>query len=379
MRGKVYLALAVLAGAGGFALRRWADAAAFDAGTGLALTGAAAYWALVAFLLAVLVLGLILGLCTPRGGVDFSDAFEGGSMAGGMLALLSGTAVAVSGLLALWQYVRGQGGKSLLVLGPVMLIAGLGMIRLAALDQESRGRGYFCLASLLPGFACCAWLVLFYRTHANIPAVMSYAVALLAILASALAFYAQAAFYFDRPRPRLGVFSGFAAAVLTVAAIPGCDLLYEKVLLGGLCLWMLRRTYQIASAAVPAQEVKPEPAPEADEPPARPARRPSPSAWEEEPEANGRFAIPVERDGHRESSLSAPALSDDAPPRETRTEPTAGDSTPQQKAPADPAHPEAPQMPPMPKKLDLSFLDDLFADTPGWADKLDDEDNETKQ
>lgn len=189
--------LAVAGGLGGFFLRRWELAAAFEH-TGLAIPGSVPSICLM-ILSAVLTL-LLAFLCARRQyrPTHYTAAFA----APGNWACLVGSALASACLLlsgaAILRKAPASESRLLLLLLGVLCVASFFCVLCTALRNFRGTRSQYSLPLLVPAYTCCLWLVTSYQQRALNPTVLSYVYELLAIVCLVLAFYFTAGFSFGR-------------------------------------------------------------------------------------------------------------------------------------------------------------------------------------
>ena len=203
MRKEIILpAVAVVCGGAGYALRRWELATAFEAGTGLPISGAPATLALAGFSAAAAV-ALAL-LC--RGNYSVMSGYGPAFRAKG------NTLYAVMGVIAAFLLLAGGGlmlagpalGEELvftrLIAGAMALAAGL----CVAVTVRDNYRGAevqrYSFRLLIPAYAFCVWLIAAYQVRAGDPVRLDYVYELFGIIASLLGLYCTASFSFERGR-----------------------------------------------------------------------------------------------------------------------------------------------------------------------------------
>ncbi len=245
---KLFLPLAIVLGAPGYALRLWALNTAYDA-RNLPISDAPALLALKALTVAVPFVALLLAATPGSVQAEPGKALYARLPAlSALIGMLAGELVCISGLWALLSEdvsaLTGGGGRlelAVCAVDALTVAAGLSMVWLCLAGRLGRTLRH-SLATLLPGFAGCFRLVLYYHTNSQDPVVSRFCWTLLALLAAILAFYHQAAYSFGRPRPVVALTATVTAAAYALSAQAGAEGLAEQLLLGGIALWMVLHT-----------------------------------------------------------------------------------------------------------------------------------------
>lgn len=251
MSSKPILIITTLLSALGFALQGWCQTTAFTP-EDLPVSGALALPALKLFAAAVPVLAVLLSLplhgMRPKGE---QSLYHGMGALGRAVGVASGGLMILGGLLQLLEDGAGLArGVSFLpmslCLADALLAAGGGaMIWMALSSSQTAFHVHHSLCALLPGFAGCFWLVLYYHSNSRDPVVLRYCWVLLCLMAAILAFYYQAGFSFDRPRPLRALACSMTAAVYAFTALPDSGSLPQTLLLLAIGLWMLLHCVRI--------------------------------------------------------------------------------------------------------------------------------------
>lgn len=190
--------LAVFGGLGGFFLRRWELAAAFEE-NGLAIPWTAPTLALIA--LSVILAAAFALLC--RGSrhelKTYGDAFSApGNLAYMVIAAVAAAALLLAGFYGLrTELTGGQPGLLRLLLYAMCVAAFVSILIIIPNNFRAKGRQY-SLTLLLPAYACCLWLVTAYQQRAADPVVLDYVYELFAIICTLLALYFTAGFSFGK-------------------------------------------------------------------------------------------------------------------------------------------------------------------------------------
>lgn len=258
MRKEIILpAVAVAGGVGGFFLRRWELASAFEPDTGLPLPNMPATWAII--LLSVVVAAALILLARGRhrpfaGGHDAAFAAKGNTVyimavvCSAFLLLASavfnfmGLGRAYQEAVALFEQTR-QGNPFFTVLPRILLGALSAASFLCVLSSgrnnyRDEGRGRFSFTLLMPAYMACLWLIAAYQARAGDPVRRDYIYELFAIIAGVLALYFIAGFAFERAKVfRTALFSllGVYFSLLTLADAHD---LYAALLYGFLILYL---------------------------------------------------------------------------------------------------------------------------------------------
>lgn len=82
-------------------------------------------------------------------------------------------------------------------------------------SSVSGGRGMF----LVPVIFCCVWLVCCYKNNAENPVIWAFLVEILAIIATVMAWYELAAYYYGRAKPFAALFFVQGAAFMNMATL----------------------------------------------------------------------------------------------------------------------------------------------------------------
>ena len=255
-------ALAVVGGVGGFFLRRWELATAFEAETGLAIPGAPATLALIVLSVAVAAAFALLcrGKHSQLGGYD--DAFAArGSWPYLILTALGAIALLLSGGITLATFFR-QELSSLprFFLALLCLAACVCVLLVAANNFLGRKKGKYSFALLVPAYMCCLWLVTAYLQYAGDPVVLDYVYELFAIIAALLGLYFAAGFAFERAKVWRCAFFCLLSVYFSLVTQADDHELFDTLLLYFVIF------YQLATSAVllyHAFAAKPGPGPDA--------------------------------------------------------------------------------------------------------------------
>ena len=245
MRSTPIVIITIFLSALGAALQYFCQATAFDLTADLPLTGAPGLTAICVFAMAVPLFALLVSLplrgIRPQGEYSLYQAM---GIPGRTVGILSGAAVIAGGLIQLAVELSPllhslQPELPACLVALMLAVGGGAMIALTLSGREEHLQVRHSLSPLLPGFAGCFWLILYYHSHSRDAVVLRYCWVLLCLMAAILAFYYQAGFAFDRERPLRAQTCSLAAAVYAFTALPAADSLSEGLLLLGIGGWMI--------------------------------------------------------------------------------------------------------------------------------------------
>lgn len=245
----------------GAAIRRWQLGSAFD-GEGLAVPGAPASWAMIAFYILAGAVLLCLARSTPAAkkpekrltAWDTAFAAENDSVyltlmvAAALLALAAAPLLfrEAAQLMAVYKYT-GEGDNGLLqvILAVCAVPACIGLLYAAQSGYRMRGRGRENAALLLPVLMCCLWMLESYRANAAHPERWGYVPLLLAAALGLLFYLDCAGLAFDKGHPRRMLWLAGMTAVTGGAALAGLPgyaaaaLLASQTLAALAALWLV--------------------------------------------------------------------------------------------------------------------------------------------
>lgn len=246
MRRKLTLPVLVLLSAAGVALQYWNQAAGYDA-LNLPIPGAPSLLAASLFALVCLVVALVLASDVLGRKAQPGDLYARLGRPGMALGMAAGVITAIGGLGKVVQALpaaRQLGGILILLVYVLLVGAGVAMVWLALTPNRPEQSGP-ALAPLVPGFAGCFWLAVFYHTNSQDPVVSHYGWVLLGLMAFILASYYQAGWSFDRRRPFRAMALSALAVLLLFFALPTAAHWADLAVLGGFGLWMVTAVTQI--------------------------------------------------------------------------------------------------------------------------------------
>jgi len=274
MRKNLPLLLALLGGAGGFALRKWQLATGFEPETGLPIPGAPA--AMILALLAALVAVAALVLILPNkdrlpGALAFSHA-QGNSLYL-TAVVLSAFLLLLSAGCEIFSFTSGYGavlsGETQLAklasmfLPPLRILFCVIGLPCAILWGRTLFRGEEVKEKLsLLGlcFLYCLWLISDYQVRAADPVIMDYVYEVLAIVCSLLGLYFLAGYSFQTGKPRRTVLFCLMGAFFSLVTLADKHTWAELARCGFSVLFLAAH----AALILNQPPAPPEPEPEAD-------------------------------------------------------------------------------------------------------------------
>lgn len=232
MRKDIYLPVLALAGGiGGFFLRRWQLASAYDPEAGLFTYSAPATLALLG-LMVLLVLVFALSVQHKGGAEDFLPTFrcpEAGQMAAyaaaWLLMALAGSFGMMAGFkgLRLWRTAPELYQLSLpasqLLAGGLCILGGFGVLCMGRMAYREELAAWACRLAPFPAFAGLMWLFATHLKNGTEPVLMKYGFELFAALLLTLTHYDAAGFLFGRPHPRRTPFLALTGVSLGITAL----------------------------------------------------------------------------------------------------------------------------------------------------------------
>ncbi len=245
MKKILYPFLALLLGAAGYLLRTRQLATAIAPETGLPVFNHPLTYAAIGLTVGSALLLLILSLFVDNEAQNWYAAFHAATPLPRLFSFLAALGFAVSTAFVFQSLLTSGFPKNLLA-QPFLSFFGLlmifGCLATFILTLHNGDNGICSLATLLPGFTCCVWLVLTYHSNASNPAVLSFVWQLLAVISACMAWYHMASFAFQNPHPRRTTFFCLMTMVLCITALADRAELYQQVLLASTALWFLGRS-----------------------------------------------------------------------------------------------------------------------------------------
>ncbi len=237
MRKNAWLFLGglILLSAAGALLRAIELRTALDSATMLMDFGLPSLLLLVLSALVLVILALLARKAAPQ---DFPRRY--GSCFGGLLTLAAAVpalALAAAGAL-LCLRARSSGSELrifLSVLGGLAALSGAAWLALG-LDGWRKKKEDSFLSAVLPVFFCGFFLVVFYKTYAQKPALLYTLYPFLGLCAALGALHLIAGFTLERVRPRLTLFLCGAGCYLCVVALAGVPDAAYRLFLGAIAL-----------------------------------------------------------------------------------------------------------------------------------------------
>jgi len=245
--------ISILAGIGGFFLRRAEHINVFDGITGLPARGETSSYVLVAF--SFLFIGFVF-VFSMRASIR-NKALKGFENAFGTDPLGYPIVFIVIGMLWIagtYMHFTSLVGDREITIIDIYFIAFSALSAISVtffaieMYQDSRRNAPYAL-SVVPTLFLCFWLILIFRENSTNPVLISYSYQSLAIVAAALGFYFTAGFLYGKPAPgraiiayNLAIFFGIITLaddhslgiVLLLYAIIASNVVYSVMLIKNL-------------------------------------------------------------------------------------------------------------------------------------------------
>lgn len=252
MKSKLTALGLLCAGAVGAALRIWSLKTAYEAGTNLAIAGAPALIILAVYAIAIPLLALGAAFWLRKNASGAPSLYSGVSVPMSLLGIVAAVAITAGSFLRLMANVTllaGGNRANLLVslVDLLMLAGGASMLWIAISGMHAETRFHNSILPLVPGFAACMALVMFYQNNSRDPEVTHYCWILLSIMACVLALYHQASYAFDNPHPVRTQWATLTAGAYALLALPDASGPSEVLSLVGIAMWMVQRCFLISS------------------------------------------------------------------------------------------------------------------------------------
>ena len=239
------------AGLIGTGLRLWTLKTAYEPSTKLTISGSVSLIVLIAYAIAIPFLALAFAILLEKKATGIGDLYSGLTRPIGRL----GTAAAI--VLSVGSFLRLIGNIGLVigrgttwpvaVVDGLMLVGSLCMVWMSLTGQEPVDHCHNRPYPLIPGFAGCLALVVFYQNNSRDPVVTHYCWMLLCLMACILALYHQASYAFDNPHPVRTLWATLTAGIYALLALPDAEGASDILLLIGIALWMLQRSMLITA------------------------------------------------------------------------------------------------------------------------------------
>lgn len=233
---------------------RWLqNMTAFEEETGLYISGSPWSMALVGMTLLVAAALLIILLTTRKHDGrtelphDYADAMRGTTalykpayillaamlFSGSVLNFLS----AGKDMYPVFQYILSLCG----------LLGFAGFLILGSAPEKNTEPNLICLGASLLILLYCFWLVVSYREHGSSPVVWGYAMEILALACSLMAFYYLAGVAFGRRKPVTSVFFAQMASYLCIVTLPDERVLGQRIMLAATAGMLLFLSWMVLS------------------------------------------------------------------------------------------------------------------------------------
>lgn len=225
---------------------RWLqNITAFEAETGLAISGAR--WSIVLAVYLVLIAASLIFVVSRLRDYEFPTeyvkAFETPSPILDILEMVFAAAMALGGVLTMFPALTPPYSIFDLITGLFAIVAAICLVtflRSTKRDHaETRGAG----AALVVNLFMCFWLIASYKSFASEPVVWNYAPRLLAICTCVLAFYYVGGYPYRKPKPLLTIYFSNLTSILFIITL-GDNYSFGKQLLalssiGTLCIYSI--------------------------------------------------------------------------------------------------------------------------------------------
>ena len=254
MKTKFIVLFTTLLSLVGIALQLWAQTTAFAPVTNLPVDGAPALIALTVFTALTLVLTLAVALPWRDHRPADLPLYPADSR---LLPLLGGGSAAVftlGGVLSLVETLPGQnrgqlaGAVSAVAVCLILILGGAAMFRLSLVKKCSKPVEY-TLWPLLPGFAGCFRLVIFYHSHSRDALVLTFCWTLISLLCAIVALYFQAGYCFGHKKPLFALWFTAAGAATAFTALPSAESPAHALLTLGMAGWMVLHCVLLPNAS----------------------------------------------------------------------------------------------------------------------------------
>ena len=222
---KYALKMVLITGAAGVfgAFFRWLENInAFEEDTGLMIPNAKTALFMAVYLIAAAALFAALAYVSTKRfacSQEPETALRTHTIVPGLACRLFGAAIMLTGV-ALMFYAPGQRSPTLArIFASASIFDGVAVIFLPLTSDGRSASGGSRGLSLVPVIFSCIWLVCCYKNNAENPVVWAYLVEILAVMATLMAWYELAAYFYGRAKPFATLFFVQAAAFMDIATL----------------------------------------------------------------------------------------------------------------------------------------------------------------
>lgn len=222
---------------------------AFEADTGLAKPGAGTSTAFVVYCVAAVAVIVFLMLAWLRRYAypeDPAGALGSASSLPTVLAGLLGAVILLTALLLIFSADQSRFPVMQRIFSALAILSGVSLpfiLGKKAAGADSVGG----VVSVVPVLFACFWLVFSYRVNSEDPVLWAYCVEILAIAATALAFYHIAAYFYGRAKPVQALFLVQLAAFLDVTTLSDGRVLGLSVIFAACAAFLLMTEFVMIS------------------------------------------------------------------------------------------------------------------------------------
>ena len=245
---------AVIMGVFGAFLRWLQNTNTYDAETHLFTSHSP--WNYAVALFAVLFVALLLVWVNKQKQLHFDSAFpevySNTIPFVSIAAYIIGALVAAGGILTIYRSVIISKSAFDLILGFFSFVSAAGLISfLVSVGKPNKGGKSGVFGAVSTVFFLCFWLIASYKSSADEPAIWYFAPRLLSICATILAFYFNAGFVFNKPKPLAALYFNLLGTFLCVAVLADNYPLGEQLMTFGFAAAMTILSFsQVNSAKI---------------------------------------------------------------------------------------------------------------------------------
>jgi len=225
------------------AMLRWIQLTAIVEDSGSLLRSSPVSTVLIIYLIAAAVglLILIRGLNTDGAPRLWREALCSSNIlyvaAAAVLALL--TAIGAALLFVKAAETSQPGLERILSLGA--LATAFCYLAVAVGPKKDSDGSLLCAAAVIPVLFFCFWLIVAYKEYSANPSTWSFAIEILALCASVLAFFYMAGYAFDKPKPRRALFFSLLCVTLCIVALADARAVAKQLIfLATACLELMQ-------------------------------------------------------------------------------------------------------------------------------------------